>query len=62
MIKKSIANIFTLCNLILGFCSIILISLSLIHHNPNFMITSCYLIFVAALIDVFDGKIARKLG
>ena len=26
------------------------------------MITSCYLIFAASLIDVFDGKIARKLG
>ena len=60
-IKKSIANIFTIINLLLGFVSIVLISLSFIDSQNNINI-ACTLIFIAAAIDVFDGKIARKLG
>ena len=60
-IRKSIANIFTIINLLLGFISIALVSLSFI-ESQNHIKIACSLIFVAALIDVFDGKIARKLG
>ena len=60
-LKKSIANFFTILNLFLGFASIIIMGLSI--YNPDYTIkTACMLIFIAALIDVFDGKIARKLG
>ena len=59
--KKSIANTFTIINLLLGFVSIALISLSFIDSQNN-MRMACVLIFIAALIDAFDGKIARKLG
>ena len=68
MLKKSIANFFTVINLFLGFVAIILVAMSLDHGNlntnisNNYMIISCLIIFFAALIDVFDGKIARKLG
>ena len=60
-IKKSAANILTIVNLLLGFISIILISLSFIDSQDNVRI-ACILIFIATLIDVFDGKVARKLG
>jgi len=59
--KRSIANIFTIVNLLLGFVSIALISLSFIDSQNNIRV-ACALIFIAAVIDVFDGKIARKLG
>ena len=60
-IKKSAANILTIINLLLGFLSIVLISLSFIDSQDNIRI-ACMLIFIAALIDVFDGKVARQLG
>jgi len=60
-IRKSIANTFTVINLLLGFIAIVLISLSFIDSQNNIK-AACVLIFIAALIDVFDGKIARKLG
>ena len=59
--KRSIANIFTIVNLLLGFVSIALISLSFIDSQNNIRM-ACGLIFIAAILDVFDGKIARKLG
>ena len=61
LLKKSIANSFTLLNLLLGFFAIILIALSFF-DNVNHISTACILIYIAAIIDVFDGKIARKLG
>ena len=60
-IKKSIANSVTILNLLLGFISIVLISLSFLESQNNIQI-ACVLIFIAAMVDVFDGKIARKLG
>ena len=54
-IRKSIANIFTIINLLLGFISIALVSLSFI-ESQNHIKIACSLIFVAALIDVFDGN------
>lgn len=60
LIKKSFANSLTVLNLILGFVAIILISLSM--AGFNYINLACQLIFFAALIDVFDGKLARKLG
>ena len=60
-IKKSIANTFTIINLLLGFVSITLVSLSFADSQNNIKM-ACTLIFIAAFIDVFDGKIARKLG
>jgi len=59
LIKKSFANSLTILNLILGFIAIILISLSM--TGFNYINLACQLIFLAALIDVFDGKLARKL-
>ena len=44
----------------LGFIAIILISLSM--TGFNYINLACQLIFFATLIDVFDGKLARKLG
>ena len=61
LVKKSIANSLTIFNLLLGFSSIILISLSLL-GDFNYIELACIFIFIAALIDACDGKIARKLG
>ena len=61
LLKKSIANSFTMLNLLLGFSALILIALSF-SENINNIQVACILIYIAALIDVFDGKIARKLG
>ena len=61
LLKKSIANLFTILNLVLGFFAIILIALS-IDNNANYISTACILIYFATIIDVFDGKIARRLG
>ena len=61
ILKKSIANFFTILNLLLGFSSIIFTSLTL-SGNLNYIHLACLLIFIASLIDVCDGKIARKLG
>jgi len=60
LIKKSFANFLTLLNLLFGFISIILISLSF--KNNNYINLACQFIFCASIIDVFDGKVARKLG
>lgn len=61
ILKKSIANSLTIINLLLGYSSIILISLSL-SGDSNYIELACIFIFVASLIDVCDGKVARKLG
>tara|TARA_Y100001970_G_scaffold40955_1_gene50496 strand:- start:3754 stop:4569 length:816 start_codon:yes stop_codon:yes gene_type:complete len=61
ILKKSIANSFTILNLLLGFSALIFISLSLTNEF-NYINIACLLIFIASLIDVCDGKIARKLG
>ena len=47
--------------MVLGFSSIILISLSLF-GDYYYVELACIFIFIAALIDVCDGKVARKLG
>ena len=60
-LRKSIANFLTIINLLLGFSAIILIALSLL-DDYNYIELSCIFIFIASLIDVFDGKVARKLG
>jgi len=61
LLKKSIANSFTLLNLLFGFSAIVLIALSF-SEKINHIQSACILIYIAALVDVFDGKIARKLG
>ena len=61
MFKKSIANFLTIINLLLGFSALILIALSLL-DSYNYIELSCIFIFIASIVDVFDGKIARKLG
>lgn len=61
LLKKSIANSFTILNLLLGFSAIILIALSF-SEQVNHIQTACLLIYIATLVDVFDGKIARQLG
>ena len=61
--KKSIANTLTLLNLFLGFLSVVLISISIYNdNNYHLIIYACNLIFIASVIDMLDGKIARKLG
>ena len=60
-LKKTIPNAITLSNLFLGFVSIVLIALS-INSSNQYIITSCYLILIAAFLDVLDGKVARKLN
>ena len=62
LMRKSIANSFTILNLFLGFSSIVFIALSFQPDTAYYMSYACNLIFIAAIIDVFDGKIARKLG
>ena len=61
LIKKSIPNFITLSNLFLGFTSIVLLGLSL-HPEKNNINIACYLILISTALDVFDGKIARKLN
>ena len=62
LIRKSIANSFTILNLFLGFSSIVFIALSFKSDASYYISYACNLIFIAAIIDAFDGKIARKLG
>ncbi len=60
--KKNIANLISIINLLLGFVAIVLMSLSFLNLNSQENLkTACLLIFLAAIVDVFDGKIARKL-
>ncbi len=53
--KRFIPNIFTVLNMYLGFSAIVL----LINGNP---IQAAWFIFSAAILDAFDGKLARILG
>jgi CDP-diacylglycerol--serine O-phosphatidyltransferase len=53
--KRFIPNIFTILNMYLGFSAIILI----ISGDP---IRAAWLVFAAAILDAFDGKLARGLG
>lgn len=53
--KRFIPNIFTVLNMYLGFSAIIL----LINGNP---IRAAWFVFFAAILDAFDGKLARMLG
>ena len=53
--KRFIPNIFTVLNMYLGFSAIILI----ISGDP---IRGAWFVFAAAMLDVFDGKLARGLG
>ncbi|MEE8341226.1 MAG: CDP-diacylglycerol--serine O-phosphatidyltransferase [Candidatus Neomarinimicrobiota bacterium] len=53
--KRFIPNIFTVLNMFLGFSAIILI----ISGNP---ISATWFVFTAAMLDGFDGKLARMLG
>ena len=62
LFRKSIANSLTLLNLFLGFLSIVLISISISNYDYNFINYACNLIFAASIVDMLDGKIARKLG
>lgn len=53
-VKSQIANMMTLCNLFLGGFSIIFTIQGQLRY-------SALLIFIAALLDRFDGMVARKL-
>jgi CDP-diacylglycerol---serine O-phosphatidyltransferase len=54
--KNSIPNLFTLGNLVCG-------SVAVLHIAIGFDTTwAVFLIFVAAILDLFDGAIARALG
>jgi len=54
-VKKYLPSLITLANLFLGFLSILYI------QKGNFVF-ACHLILIAALLDSFDGKLARKIG
>ena len=60
-LKKTIPNAITISNLFLGFVSIVLLAMSLESNDLNIKI-ACYLVFIGALLDTVDGKIARKLN
>ena len=53
--KRFIPNIFTILNMYLGFSAIIL----LINGNP---VKAAWFVLFAAILDAFDGKLARLLG
>ena len=53
--KRFIPNIFTVLNMFLGFSAIILI----ISGDP---VRGAWFVFAAAMLDAFDGKLARMLG
>ena len=53
--KRFIPNIFTVLNMYLGFSAIILI----ISGDP---LRAAWFVFAAAMLDAFDGKLARMLG
>ena len=53
--KRFIPNIFTVLNMYLGFSAIILI----ISGDP---LRGAWFVFAAAILDAFDGKLARMLG
>jgi CDP-diacylglycerol--serine O-phosphatidyltransferase len=53
--KRFIPNIFTVFNMFFGFSAIILI----ISGDP---IRGAWFVFLAGMLDVFDGKLARALG
>ena len=53
--KRFIPNIFTVMNMYLGFSAIILI----ISGDP---LRGAWFVFAAAILDAFDGKLARMLG
>ena len=61
LIKKSIPNFITIANLFLGFTAIILLSLS-INSDISYVNMACYLVLIGTVLDVLDGKIARKLN
>tara|TARA_Y100001960_G_scaffold143825_1_gene152250 strand:- start:1504 stop:2289 length:786 start_codon:yes stop_codon:yes gene_type:complete len=54
-VKKYLPSLLTLSNLFLGFLSILFI-------QRGFFDIGCYLIVLAAILDSFDGKLARKIG
>ena len=62
LFKKSIPNALTISNLLLGFSSIVLLSIGLNFNDDTNIRIACYLILIATILDSFDGKIARKLG
>ena len=54
-VKKYLPSLITLANLFLGFLSILYI------QRGHFEF-ACNLILIAAILDSFDGKLARKIG
>mgnify|MGYP001173203209 CR=1 FL=1 len=54
-VKKYLPSLITLTNLFLGF-------LSILYVQRGELNLSCQLILIAALLDSFDGKLARKIG
>lgn len=56
-VKKYLPSLLTICNLFLGYLSILYIQ-----KGPDFFTISCYLIILASAFDAFDGKLARRIG
>ena len=57
-VKKYLPSLITLTNLFLGFLSVLYIQ----KGDTESLIIGCYLILIAAVLDSFDGKLARKIG
>ena len=57
LFRRNIPNLLTLANMLLG-----LIVLYLSIGNAGHAVLSCILILIAAVVDAFDGAIARLLG
>ena len=57
LFRRNIPNLLTLANMLLG-----LIVLYLSIGNAGHAVLSCILILIAAVVDAFDGTIARLLG
>ena len=54
-VKKYLPSLITLANLFLGF-------LSILYIQRGYFEFACNLILIAAILDSFDGKLARKIG
>lgn len=61
MAKNAVPNIFTFCNLSCGIMSLLMI-FDASASNINFYKLACLFIIFAAIIDRYDGRVARYLN
>jgi CDP-diacylglycerol--serine O-phosphatidyltransferase len=61
MAKNAVPNIFTFSNLSCGILSLLMI-FNTTPQNTNALMFACFFIFLAAIIDRYDGRVARYLN